>query len=588
MRFVIFEDMKHNWTLNNNFSPKHVDQLYKELLDQSVSAKKYKDELQILSTLLVERGILTINQAIEFNTFNTDKLHDPYLMLGMDKAVSRVLKAISSNEKIMVYGDYDVDGTTSVALMMTYLQGLTSNLTYYIPDRYTEGYGISIKGIDTAKKEKAGLIIALDCGIKAIDKIEYANELDIDFIICDHHTPGKEIPDCIAVLDPKQENCGYPYKELSGCAIGYKLCQAISTKTSGNENNLLELLDFVAISLACDIVPLTEENRVLIAMGLNRINAVPRASITALLGEKEEHKLFTVSDLVFQAGPKINAAGRISSGKKAVDLLLATEPDEISKFISQINEYNSSRKEEDKKITTEAIDLIKKDPKLQKKNTNVLFQSNWHKGVVGIVASRVIEHYYKPTIILTQSSDGVIGGSVRSVKGFNVYNALEACSGSMLQFGGHKYAAGLTLKNTQLEEFTRKFEEVVSYQMDIPSFISEIKYDTEIELGNISFKLKQFVDKLSPFGPQNMTPTFVTRNVINAGQSRVVGADKTHLKLEIKHPNSEIKINGIAFGLGHHEKEIISGKPFDIIYTIDINYWKNTQTLQVMVKDIKF
>jgi len=579
--------MKNKWTLNNSFTQPEVEKLYTELIEKSKNTKGHEAEFKILATLLVQRGIKTIPQAAEFNNFSKEKLHDPFLMLGMDKAVQRILDAISSNQKIMVYGDYDVDGTTSVALMITFLKELTSNLTYYIPDRYAEGYGISIKGIDTAKNEGAALIIALDCGIKAIDKIEHANKIGVDFIICDHHTPGEKVPNCIAVLDPKQKNCEYPYKELSGAAIGYKLCQALATKANVKPSILTEILDLTVISLACDIVPLTGENRVLSAMGLQQINLSPRLSITSLLGEKESTQQYTISDLVFKAGPKINAAGRISSGKQAVDLLLATEKDEIEKFTSQINEYNTSRKEEDKKITIEALQMIKNDPSLQSKNSNVLYKEDWHKGVVGIVASRVIEHYYKPTIILTKSSQGILGGSVRSVKGFNVYNALEACQNEILQFGGHKYAAGLTLKESQLHDLTQKFEEVVSNQMEVPKFIPEVKYDAEIKLSSITFKLKQFIDKLSPFGPQNMTPTFVTRNVVNAGGSRSVG-DGSHLKLDIKHPNTQLKVAGIAFGLGEHAKEIQLGTPFNIIYTIDVNYWKDTQTLQVMVRDIKF
>ena len=580
--------MKNNWTLNNSFSPENVEHLYTELFAKTKNARQQKEELYILATLLVQRGINTIDEAKEFTSFTFNKLHDPFLMLGMNKAVDRILKAIIDNQKIMVYGDYDVDGTTSVALMMTFLKELTSNLTYYIPDRYTEGYGISIKGIDTANEENAALIIALDCGIKAIDKIEHANELGIDFIICDHHTPGDKVPDCVAVLDPKQEDCPYPYKELSGAAIGYKLCQALSSKINISENILTEILDLTVISLACDIVPLTGENRILSAMGLKQINKSPRPSITALLGVKEEGKLYNISDLVFKAGPKINAAGRISSGKRAVDLLLATEESDIEKFTSQINEYNTSRKEEDKKITEEALQMIRENESLQTKNSNVLYKEDWHKGVVGIVASRVIEHFYKPTIILTKSSEGVLGGSVRSVKGFNVYNALEACQSEILQFGGHKYAAGLTLKESQLNGLIQKFEEVVTAQMEVLKFEPEIKYDAEIELSSITFKLKQFIDKLSPFGPQNMTPTFVTKNVVNAGGSRIVGADGTHLKLEVKHPDTDKKVAGIAFGLGHHDSAIQGGKPFDIIYTIDVNHWRNTQTLQVMVRDIRF
>jgi single-stranded-DNA-specific exonuclease len=580
--------MNTRWTLHKNADPNSWKPLWKELLKASPIAQEDQKEYQVLAQLLTQRGINDLEKAKDFTTFTKDKLHDPFLMKGMKEAVNRIEKAISTKEKVMIYGDYDVDGTTSVALMMTFLKPLTSQISYYIPDRYTEGYGISTQGIDTAKKENVGLVIALDCGIKAVDKIEYANELGIDFIICDHHNPGETIPNCIAVLDPKQPDCAYPYKELSGCAIGYKLCQALDTHLELNSPILDNLLDFTAISLACDIVPITGENRVLTALGLERINNNPRPSIAKLLGKKEEGKSISVTDLVFQAGPKINAAGRISSGKKAVDLLLAQDEDEIRFFAEKIHHFNLSRKEEDQKITEEALRMIDENQELQNKNTNVLFKPGWHKGVIGIVASRVIEKYYKPTIILTQTDDDIIGGSVRSVKGFDVYEALEECSSELIQFGGHKYAAGLTLHRSKLNDFTHRFEEVVTRQMTVPQFLLELEYDAEVQLHEISLKMKQFIDKLAPFGPQNMIPHFVSRNVVNSGKSRIVGADQTHLKLDITHPGKRLSVQGIGFGLGHHAPLILSNQPFDILYSLDVNYWNNTRTLQLMVKDIKF
>jgi single-stranded-DNA-specific exonuclease len=581
--------MDKKWINEPQYTNLQLVSLHTELLKyaKSTSGENYSAYL-ILAKLLLQRGIFSVQEAVEFNQLSNKYLHDPFLMLNMTKAVDRILLALDKNEKIMVYGDYDVDGTTSVALMTAYLSSLTSSITYYIPDRYTEGYGISIKGIDSAKKQNAPLIIALDCGIKAIDQIDYANKIGVDFIICDHHTPGELVPNAIAVLDPKQFDCSYPYKELSGCGIGYKLCQAIHKSLDNSSFDLSSLLDLVAISTACDIVPITGENRVLASLGLAKINNKPRASITAILGEKKMHQKYTISDLVFQAGPKINAAGRISSGKTAVDLLLASKEQEILEFAEEIETFNNQRKDKDKQITEEALKQIHDNPSIANENSTVLYDPNWHKGVVGIVASRVIEKHYKPTIILTDSKGDVIGGSVRSVKGFDVYKALEQCADEIIQFGGHKYAAGLTLKKERLQAFRAKFEEAVSAQMEIDSFNPSIKYDAIIELSDITMQLKAFLDKLAPFGPQNMTPTFRTNNVVSTANSRNVGADKSHLKLEVTDPNTKKVIQGIAFSLGHLESEIVAGNPIDIIYNIDINYWRNTQNLQLMVKDIQF
>lgn len=580
--------MNKKWIPIQHEYPKIENTLFDELMAFS----KAKDAstvsaYQIFSRLLLNRNIKSVEEAIAFNSCQFENLHDPFLMLGMDKAASRVLKAINNDQKIMVYGDYDVDGTTSVALMVSFLSGFTENLIYYIPDRYTEGYGISMKGIDHAKEEKVDLIIALDCGIKAVKQIEYANSLQIDFIICDHHTPGDEIPDAIAILDPKQTQCPYPYKELSGCGIGLKLCQAIQ-HVQKSDFDIKSLMDFVAISIACDIVPVTGENRMMASMGLALINNNPRASLTVLFGEKDSSKTIRISDLVFQIGPKINAAGRISKGKTAVDLLLAKQKEEITGFGIRINTFNEERKEQDKRITEEALLQLESITNHEKNNSSVLYHENWHKGVVGIVASRVIEKHYKPTIILTDSDNEIIGGSVRSVKGFNVYNALEQCTDFMIQFGGHKYAAGLTLKKEQLDSFKKKFEEVVSEQMEEEKFAPSIPYENEIGLDEITLKLKSLIDKLEPFGPQNMTPTFVSKGLIDTGNSRAVGADKTHLKLELTDPKTGTIIQGIAFGLGELDAKINSGLAIDVAYTIDINNWKGKSTIQIMVKDIKF
>ena len=586
--FFIFGFMEKNWTLTPNYTKDQEITLFKELIPFVKNpTEETNAAYRIFSKLLLQRKITSVADAIQFNNLGFDDLHDPFLMLNMEKAVNRIIHAINEGQTIMVYGDYDVDGTTSVALMVNFLNHLEARLTYYIPDRYTEGYGISIKGIDTAHEQNVRLIIALDCGIKAVDKIDYANSKNVDFIICDHHTPGDQVPNAIAVLDPKQTNCKYPYKELSGCGIGFKLCQAIQHQLQSNFN-LPSLLDLVAVSIACDIVPLTGENRVLAAIGLERVNLKPRPSISSLLGEPVPNKKVRISDLVFQLGPKINAAGRISQGKTSVDLLLSEAPIEVANFTEQINNYNNERKDQDKRITDEALAIVNSNLELQSKNSTVLYDKSWHKGVVGIVASRVIEKYYKPTIILTHSKDDIIGGSVRSVKDFDVYQALEKCTANMVQFGGHKYAAGLTLRKEQLPQFIDQFEQVVTSQMEPDKFIPNISYDAEITVEDITFKLKQLIDKLEPFGPQNNTPTFVIRNLIDTGNSRAVGSDKSHLKLELASIQTKKIIPAIAFSFGHLEAAIQSGNPIDIIFTIDVNYWRNNSTLQLMVKDIKF
>ena len=577
-----------SWKLNPNQNTEKEESLFNELIPYAKNKNPNTlSSFKILAKLLINRGINTVAEATEFNQLELKNLHDPFLMNSMNEAVLRIQKALDNNQKIMVYGDYDVDGTTSVALMVSFLQKLTSNLIYYIPDRYNEGYGVSFLSIDYAKKEGVSLIIALDCGIKAIDKVEHANKLGVDFIICDHHTPGNELPNAIAVLDPKRTDCQYPYKELSGCGIGFKLCQALQQKLNLNFD-LNSLLDLTDISIDCDIVPVTGENRVLASLGLRLINKSPRKSILKLLDEKQENKPVQISDLVFQIGPKINAAGRISTGKTSVDLLLATDPEEIENFTAKIKEFNSTRKEEDKRITEEAIEMLQSDTNLAKKNSTVLYHPNWHKGVIGIVASRVIESFYKPTIILTNSKNDIIGGSVRSVKDFDVYQALEQCTEHMIQFGGHKFAAGLTLKKSQLPEFTTKFEEVVNAQMNSDCFVPEITYDAEIYLEEVTMMLKTNINKLEPFGPKNITPTFVTHHLIDSGNSRTVGADKTHLKLELSDPNSGVTLSGIAFGLGHLESTIKESKSISVAYTIDINHWRGKSTIQLMVKDIQF
>lgn len=578
--------MEKQWILTPNQSHEKINSLYIELMRYVKDPNETSENAYLnFAHLLVNRNIETIEQAIAFNKLTYDDLHEPFLMKGMNHAVERIQKAVENSETIMVYGDYDVDGTTSVALMVSYLKTYTKNLIYYIPDRYTEGYGISIKSIDYANHKDVSLIIALDCGIKAIDQVDYANKKGIDYIICDHHTPSDITPKAVSILNPKQPGCTYPYEELSGCGIGFKLCQALESTFKGRFD-LNQLLDLVSISIACDIVPLTGENRVLSKLGLERINSQTRPNLKPLLGELSNNKPVHISDLVFKIGPKINAAGRISKGSTAVDLLLATDESKITSFSNQITEHNNDRKEKDFSITQEALRQIEQDSLHIHKNTNVLYNESWHKGVIGIVASRVIETHYKPTVILTKSG-GVLSGSVRSVKGFDVYNALDQCQNELIQFGGHKYAAGLTLQESQLPAFKKQFEKVVTSQMVENKFIPSITIDKEIELYEVTDKLKTLIDKLEPFGPKNMTPIFMTKGIMDTGKSRAVGEDKNHLKLDVTCPKSGTVVSGIAFGLGNLELEIKNGNPFDMVYSVDTNYWNGKTTIQLMVKDIK-
>ena len=539
-----------------------------------------------LASLLVQRGVTNFEEAKNYFRPNLKQLHDPFLMKDMDKAVQRIERAISKKEKILIYGDYDVDGTTAVALVYSFLLEYYDQLDYYIPDRYDEGYGISYKGIDYAESEQFSLIIALDCGIKAIEKIKYANDKGIDFIICDHHRPGKEIPDAVAVLDPKQENCNYPYDELSGCGIGFKLVQAFAGSRNIPFDKLTPLLDLTAISIACDIVPITNENRILVHHGLKQLNTNPRKGIAGILEIAKKTQTVTVNDLVFVIGPRINAAGRLEHGKKAVELLTSTNEDEALQAGIDISDTNTSRREIDKSITEEALGIIRQNPDLINAKTTVLYNENWHKGVVGIVASRLIETYYRPTIILTKSN-GKVTGSARSVKGFDVYNAIDACKDLLDQFGGHKYAAGLTMSVENILGFQKKFEEVVAATITPEQLIPEIVADAEIDLDIITPKFYRILQQFAPFGPQNMKPTFITRGIVDNGFTKAVGVGEDHLKLDVvQNKNPNIRFSGIGFNLGFLAEEISLGHPFDIIYTIEENEWNGNVSLQLNVKDI--
>jgi len=536
-----------------------------------------------VATLLVQRGIETFEEARKFFRPTLEDLHNPYLMKDMDKAVERIEKAIKNGENILVFGDYDVDGTTAVSLVSSYLKTFYPNVATYIPDRYAEGYGISFKGIDFADDNGFSLIIALDCGIKSIDHVAYAKERNIDFIICDHHRPGNSLPDAIAVLDPKREDCTYPYDELCGCGVGFKLIQALGENRNQTIEDLTSYLDLVATAIAADIVPMTGENRVLAYFGLQVINSDPRPGFKALIHQIKKQTL-DITDVVFIIAPRINAAGRIKHGNHAVELLTEFDFEQAQQFASEIEAYNSERKDLDKLITKEALSQIIEN-KEELRFTSVVFQEDWHKGVIGIVASRLIETYYRPTLVFTKSGDKY-AASARSVKGFDVYNALEACSEHLEQFGGHMYAAGMTLLEENYQIFKEAFEKVVEETIHPDMLIPEIAIDAEINFSDITPKLTRILKQFEPFGPQNMTPIFVSKNVKDTGYAQRLGADEEHLKLFVRQDNSE-GMSAIGFGLGNKMEITTHQKPFEAVYCIDENEWNGKTTIQLRLKDLK-
>ncbi len=538
---------------------------------------------EIMASLLIQRGIETFEEAEEFFRPSLENLHDPYLMKDMDLAVARIEKAIENNENILVFGDYDVDGTTSVALLSSYLKSYYPNVSTYIPDRYDEGYGVSYKGIDYAHDNDFSLIIALDCGIKAIEKVAYASAKNIDFIICDHHRPGKEIPKAVAVLDPKREDCNYPYKELCGCGVGFKLIQALAKNRGEEIDDLLLYLDLVATAIGADIVPITGENRILAYYGLKVINSNPRTGFKAILKEIKKETL-TITDVVFIIAPRINAAGRMKHGNHAVTLLTETDIILATKYAEEIEKFNSDRREADKSITVEALQQII-DNKEEERLTTVVYKESWHKGVIGIVASRLTETYYRPTLVFTKSGEK-LAASARSVRGFDVYNALEGCAEYIEQFGGHMYAAGLTLFEKDFENFKAEFEKVVSETIDKNLLTPEILIDAELELSDLTPKFYRILSQMAPFGPGNMTPTFMSNNLKDTGWGKCVGEDKTHLRVTVKQGDSA-PFAAIGFGMAD-KQEIACGKvPFKAVYNLDENNWQGNVSLQLRLKDIR-
>jgi single-stranded-DNA-specific exonuclease len=538
---------------------------------------------EFVAQLLVQRGIETYEDAKLFFRPSLEHLHDPYLMKDMDKAVLRIEQAIANEERILVFGDYDVDGTAAVSLVSSYLKSYYPEVATYIPDRYDEGYGISFKGIDFAEDNGFTLIIALDCGIKSIDHVAYAKERKIDFIICDHHRPGTTLPHAVAILDPKRDDCHYPYDELCGCGIGFKLIQALGKNRQQTTEDLVAYLDLVAAAIAADIVPMTGENRVLAYYGLQVINSSPRPGIKALVHQVKKQTL-DITDVVFIIAPRINAAGRIKHGNHAVELLTEFDFERAQQFASEIEKYNSDRKDLDKQITKEAFLQIEEN-KEQERFTSVVFQENWHKGVIGIVASRLIETYYRPTLVFTKSGDKY-AASARSVKGFDVYNTLEACSDYLEQFGGHMYAAGMTIKPENYPAFKEAFEKQVKDTIPASLRVPEIEIDAEINFEDITPKLTRILKQFEPFGPLNMTPVFLTKNVIDTGYGKNLGADDEHLKLFVKQNNSE-GLNAIGFGLGDKIEITKKHQPFQAVYCIDENEWKGNISVQLRLKNIK-
>jgi len=540
-----------------------------------------------IADLLVQRGIKTYAEARSFFRPKLSDLHDPFLMKDMDKAVQRIKSAIANDEKVLSYGDYDVDGTTSVALMYSFLRSRLSNIDYYIPNRYLEGYGVSTLGIDYAAENNFTLVIVLDCGIKAVDKIAYAKQLGIDFIICDHHNPDDSIPEAIAVLDPKQPGCNYPFKDLSGCGVGFKLLQGYCKDQGIAEEIIYDLLDLVVVSIASDIVPLIGENRILAHYGLLKLNSNPSTGLKTLINCAGIDSEIKINDIVFKLGPRLNASGRIEHGKKSVKILLAEDAGELLELGIEINSYNEIRKTLDRDITQEALDMISRSEFYDGRKSTVIYNRDWHKGVVGIVASRLTEHYYRPTVVLTESN-GLATGSARSVGEFDLYEAIGACSNLLESYGGHMYAAGLSMKLENVAEFSRRFEQVVRDSISAEQLVQTIEIDAKISLSDISPKFLRLLNQFEPFGPHNMMPIFLTEDVLDHGSSKAVGKNNEHLKLDLMEANrSSAVFCGIAFSQSKHLDMIKQSMPFDICYVLTENMYRGKSYMQLNVKDIK-
>ena len=569
--------MNYNWNIRRLTAQEEAlqQQLQRELNISSAAAR-----------MLVVRNIQSAEEARQFIRPSLDKLHDPFLMKDMDKAVKRLHQALTKDEKILIYGDYDVDGTTAVAVIYRFLSPLTSSLDYYIPDRYNEGYGVSTQGIDYAAEQGCTLIITLDCGIKAVEKVAYAKSKGIDVIVCDHHTPGDELPAAVAVLNMKREDCPYPYKDLSGCGVGFKLAQAYTQQYGLPFDNLLPLLQLLAMSIASDIVPITGENRILAHYGIKQINLAPFAGVSAVITVAGiEAKRLTISDLVYKLGPRINACGRMKSGRAAVELLLTDDATFAHQQAEEVNQHNEERRDCDTETTKEALAMLEEDATFAQRHSTVVYAPHWHKGVVGIVASRLTETYYRPTIVLTAGEDGIISGSARSVGGFDIYAAIDSCLDLLTNFGGHKYAAGLSMHIDNLPAFCERFEKYVATHIREDQLQPTLLVEAELELSDITPAFYNVIRYLEPFGPGNPRPLFATRNLINHRDTRVVGKTGEHLRLDVT--DRAYAITGIAFGRADMAKHIQNGSPVDICYELDENTFNNRTTIQMMVQDIK-
>jgi single-stranded-DNA-specific exonuclease len=540
-----------------------------------------------LANLMVQRSITSAAEAGAFFNPSLDYLHDPFMMKDMNKAVDRISTAIKKNERILVYGDYDVDGTTAVALMYSFLMEQYSNVEYYIPDRYKEGYGVSYQGLDFAYQHNCKVVITLDCGIKSVEKVKYASTKGLDVIICDHHYPGDEIPKAFAVLDPKQPSCSYPFKELSGCGVGFKLIQAYSRVHGIPFSAIAHYLDLVAVSIASDIVPITGENRVMAYFGLKRLNESPRIGLKELIRESEVTRALTIEDVVFKIGPRINAAGRMETGSKAVDLLVSGDTHLAAGISKEINNFNIERRTVDRTITTEAMRMISEDQRTVNSKTTVLYNPVWKKGVIGIVASRLIETYYRPTVILTESN-GFATGSARSVQGYDLYAAIESCSDLLESFGGHMFAAGLTLKKENIRPFMDRFEKYVNSTISEEQLVPRVFIDTELQFSEINEGFFNTISKFQPFGPENMSPVFISHNVFDTGSGRMVGSSGEHLKLDLcQESTGQKSFSAIAFSQANHFEYIKGGNPFDICYSVEMNEFRGNKNLQLNIRDIK-
>ena len=556
--------------------------------EEQTAAERLSAELDIspvAGRILAGRGIRTAAEARAYIRPSLDSLHDPFLMQDMGAAVDRLCRAIDNHERIMVYGDYDVDGTTAVALMYSFLRTQTDNLIYYIPDRYTEGYGISTNGIDTAKEKGCTLVIALDCGIKSVEKMQYAKSLNVDFIICDHHTPGDILPEAVAVLNMKRADCRYPFKELSGCGVGFKLAQAYALRRGIDMTEVYRLLPLLAMSIASDVVPVTGENRILAFYGLRALNAAPSVGVQAIMRIAGiEGKTVNMNDLVFKFGPRINAAGRIKSGAEAVRLLITDDAEAAFRFAQDIDSYNQDRRDFDTQTTDEALEQLQKDPMNTAKHTTVVFSPNWHKGVVGIAASRLTETYYRPTIVLTAGDDDIISGSARSVSDFDIYTAIDSCRDLLTNFGGHKFAAGLSMHLKDLPEFQRRFEEYVAAHITPEQQVPTLDIEAEVELSDMNWKMYKILQCLEPFGPGNERPLFLCRHLINNRSTRAV-SDGRHLHLDLT--DRVVAMDGIAFGEGDKAEHLQNGRSIDICFYLEENTYRGRSTLQMNAQDIK-